>query len=109
MLDFELGKQFDVVTCLFSSIGYVQTVPNLRRAIQNMSDHLKPGGVLMIEPWFSRTQFLPNHVAALLIDQPTSRSRVWRLDGSKAAYRCLNSSISLAHRMASSISGSGTT
>ena len=84
MLDFELGKQFDVVTCLFSSIGYVQTVPNLRRAIQNMSDHLKPGGVLVIEPWFSRTQFLPNHVAALLIDQPDlkiARVALGRLEG----------------------------
>ncbi len=41
MLRFDLGKQFDVVMCLFSSIGYVQTVPKLRRAVQNMSAHLK--------------------------------------------------------------------
>jgi hypothetical protein len=45
-------------------------VSNLRRAIQNMSAHLKVGGVLIIEPWFNRAQFLPNHVAALLVDQP---------------------------------------
>lgn len=70
MLDFALAKQFDVVTCLFSSIGYVQTVPKLHQATQTMSDHLLSGGVLLVEPWFSRNQFLPGHVAALLVDQP---------------------------------------
>ncbi len=87
MLDFNLGKQFDVVTCLFSSIGYVQTVPNLHRAIKNMSVHLNPGGMLIIEPWFSRAQFLPNHVAALLVDQPDlkiARVAIGRLEGDLA-------------------------
>ena len=31
MTDFELGRTFDAVTCLFSSIGYVRTVEGLRR------------------------------------------------------------------------------
>src|SRR4051794_29635726 len=29
MVDFELSRRFDVVTCLFSAIGYVQTVENM--------------------------------------------------------------------------------
>lgn len=48
--DFELGRTFDVVTCLFSSIGYAQTEANLRLAIAAMARHLSPGGVLIVEP-----------------------------------------------------------
>ena len=70
MLDFDLGKQFDVVTCLFSSIGYVKTVPNMKRAVANMSCHLKPGGVLIIEPWFAPEDWNPKDVYATFIDQP---------------------------------------
>jgi ubiquinone/menaquinone biosynthesis C-methylase UbiE len=70
MLDFDLGKQFDVVTCLFSSIGYVKTVPNMKRAIANMSRHLKSGGVLVLEPWFAPEDWKPKDVFATFIDQP---------------------------------------
>src|SRR5215471_18329588 len=34
MVDFVLGRTFDVVTCLFSAIGYVKTLDNLSRAVQ---------------------------------------------------------------------------
>ena len=37
MLDFDLGETFDVITCLFSSIGYVMTLRRLNRTIENMS------------------------------------------------------------------------
>jgi ubiquinone/menaquinone biosynthesis C-methylase UbiE len=70
MLDFHLGRQFDVVTCLFSSIGYVRTVPNLKRAISNMCRHVKPGGVLVLEPWFTPEDWNPKDVFATFIDQP---------------------------------------
>jgi len=52
MLDFDLGTTFDVVTCLFSAIGYVKTLDRMRHAITNMARHLAPGGVLIVEPWF---------------------------------------------------------
>ena len=59
MRTLSLGKEFDVITCLFSSIGYVKTYANLRRTIRNFSKHLKNGGVVLIEPWFSKTTFYP--------------------------------------------------
>ena len=31
MIDMDLGKKFDVITCLFSSIGYVKTYSNLEQ------------------------------------------------------------------------------
>jgi len=57
MADFELGRRFDVVTCLFSSIGYVRTEERMRAAILCMRRHLEPGGVLLIEPWFTPEAF----------------------------------------------------
>jgi ubiquinone/menaquinone biosynthesis C-methylase UbiE len=70
MVNFSLNHQFDVITCLFSSVGYLVTVQRLYLAIQNMARHLKPGGVLLIEPWFTPEQWNPGHIHALFIDQP---------------------------------------
>lgn len=57
MVNLDLGKKFDVVTCLFSSIGYVKTYSNLRKAIKNFANHLKSGGVVIIEPWFRKETY----------------------------------------------------
>jgi len=70
MVDFGLGKQFDAITCLFSSIGYVKTTARLARAIQTMTNHLLPGGVLVVEPWFAPDQFNVGDVFSLFVDQP---------------------------------------
>jgi SAM-dependent methyltransferase len=51
MADFDLGRRFDAVTCLFSSVGYLATVERLRAAVGAMARHLEPGGVLVVEPW----------------------------------------------------------
>jgi ubiquinone/menaquinone biosynthesis C-methylase UbiE len=70
MSDFDLGKQFDVITCLFSSVGYVKTKARLNQAIQTMARHLVPGGVLIVEPWFTPEQWKTGRVSALFVDQP---------------------------------------
>ena len=70
MVDFGLGKQFDAITCLFSSIGYVKTKERLAQVIQNMTRHLLPGGVLIVEPWFTPDQWNPGSVHALFVNQP---------------------------------------
>jgi ubiquinone/menaquinone biosynthesis C-methylase UbiE len=70
MVHFELARQFDVVTCLFSSIGYVRTAENLRQAINCMAQHVVPGGVVLIEPWFTPDTWHPGTVHAVLIDEP---------------------------------------
>ena len=70
MTDFDLGRTFDVVTCLFSAIGYVKTLENLSRAVQCMAHHLAPGGVLLIEPWFTPETWRPGTVHARFIDEP---------------------------------------
>ncbi len=62
MTELNLGKQFDVITCLFSSIGYVKTKANLQKTIQNFAEHLLPGGIAIIEPWFTEENYLTGTV-----------------------------------------------
>ncbi len=57
MIKFHLKTEFDVILCLFSSIGYVKTYSNLEKTIVNFSNHLKKGGVLVVEPWFTKSTF----------------------------------------------------
>ena len=45
MSDFHLGRHYDAVICLFSSIGYVRTLDRVTHAIGRFRDHLAPGGV----------------------------------------------------------------
>ena len=59
MTDFDLGAKYDVVTCLFSAIGYVRTVDRMNRAIACMARHVKPGGALIVEPWFTPETWKP--------------------------------------------------
>ncbi len=70
MTDFDLGREFDVVTCLFSSIGYVKTKARLRQAIQTMVRHLVPGGVLLVEPWFAPEQWTVGRVGTVIVEKP---------------------------------------
>ena len=57
MTKLKLGQKFDVITCLFSSIGYMKTYSKLKTTIQSFARHLKTGGVLIIEPWFTKRAY----------------------------------------------------
>jgi SAM-dependent methyltransferase len=65
-----LPPAFDVVVCLFSSIGYVQTAARLEKAVCSMAEALSPKGILVIEPWFSPAQSRPHTVHAVYVDEP---------------------------------------
>lgn len=71
MLDFDLNQTFDVVACLFSSIGYAATNENLHLATKNMQKHTSAGGLLLIEPWFSPERFNSGVVHATFVNQPS--------------------------------------
>jgi ubiquinone/menaquinone biosynthesis C-methylase UbiE len=70
MRDFDLGRQFDIITCLFSAIGYMKTKTELQKAIRSMSRHLLPGGVLLIEPWFTPEQWGVGRVSTIVVEKP---------------------------------------
>lgn len=70
MTGFDLGRRFDVVLCLFSSIGYARDEERLRAAIAAMARHLEPGGLLVVEPWLAPDAWRDGHVAMLVLDEP---------------------------------------
>ena len=53
MAEFELSTRYDVVACLFSSIGYLLTMPRIVAALQQFRRHLRPNGIVIVEPWFA--------------------------------------------------------
>lgn len=57
MCDFSLPRKYDVVCCLFRSIAFVRTADRFTAAIGSMANHLTPGGILLIEPFFTPKSF----------------------------------------------------
>lgn len=69
MRSFNLGKQFDVLTCLFSSIAHLPTYRDLDRAIANFARHVKPDGLVIMEPFIDSNLYVPNVVHAPTVAQ----------------------------------------
>lgn len=70
MVDFDLPQRFDVVTCLFSAIGYMTTEERPRASVARMASHLLPGGLLIVEPWFRPEQWTEGAVSMNGVDEP---------------------------------------
>lgn len=70
MRDFDLGRRFSAVTCLFSSIGHMADQPELDAAVARFAAHLAPGGVVVVEPWWFPESFLSGYVAASVVEVP---------------------------------------
>jgi SAM-dependent methyltransferase len=51
MRTLNLGRSFDAVICLFSSIGYVTDPAEMRSAIGRLASHVAPDGVLILDGW----------------------------------------------------------
>jgi SAM-dependent methyltransferase len=70
MAGFRLGRTFGVVACLFSAVAYVRTPERLRAAVASMAEHLEPGGLLVVEPWFWPERYWTGTITANHVDQP---------------------------------------
>ncbi len=81
---FDLGRRFDVVVSLFSSIAYAHTRERFEQAVGSIARHLEPGGLALIEPWFAPDEFQADSLHAALVDRPevkiarVNRSRLER-------------------------------
>jgi SAM-dependent methyltransferase len=80
---FDLGRRFDAVTCLFSSIAYLVPVEELRRGVANLTRHLVDGGVLVVEPWVRPDDWDPAPLPRIDSGEGeglsvTRMTRVWR-------------------------------
>jgi len=57
MKDFSLGEKYDVVVCLFSSIGYLRSLGEITQTLRNFKEHLSDDGIIIVEPWFTPEEF----------------------------------------------------
>ena len=80
MMDFDLGRTYDVVTCLFSAIGIVRTFERLERAVICMARHVRPGGALIVEPWFTPEQWRP--AKPFILSGEVGADKVYRMSRS---------------------------
>lgn len=62
MCELRLRRTFDAVTCLGFAIAYMRDTAALDAAIARMAAHLVPGGVLVVEPWWTPERFIDGYV-----------------------------------------------
>lgn len=59
MAEVEVDEPYDALICLFSSIGYLLDEAALRRAAGRFAAAVRPGGVVLVEPWFTPDTWRP--------------------------------------------------
>jgi SAM-dependent methyltransferase len=69
MRDLDLGRRFDVVTCLFSAIGFAHDPDVLGQAAASLARHVADDGILLLEPWVTPEQWISNRPHALAAEQ----------------------------------------
>lgn len=71
MRNLEFIEQFDAVTCLFDSIGYVRTNDNLQQVFTSLNRALRAHGLLILEFW---------HAGAMIRDYSPHRVRNFEVE-----------------------------
>jgi dTDP-3-amino-3,4,6-trideoxy-alpha-D-glucopyranose N,N-dimethyltransferase len=61
MRTIDIGKTFDAVICLFSSIGYITGPTELRSTVVRLAAHVAPGGVLILDGWVRPDEWREGH------------------------------------------------
>jgi SAM-dependent methyltransferase len=70
MRDFKLEQRFDVILCLFSSIGYLKSAAETTQALRRFKAHLEPGGVAVVEGWFTPEEIRTGIPHMQTVDEP---------------------------------------
>jgi SAM-dependent methyltransferase len=89
MTSFKLKNRFDVITCLFSAIGHVKTKARMRGAVRNMASHLQSGGLMILEPWITPSNFRKGLIGSNFVDKPNlkiARVNISKVRGPVAAF-----------------------
>lgn len=98
MKTLKLGKQFDIITCLLSSIGYAKTYSNLERTMQNFSKHLKKGGLALIEPSHAKSLYVTGEPRITTYDGRDAKIARINVTKIRQATAVLNMNIVIAER-----------
>jgi cyclopropane fatty-acyl-phospholipid synthase-like methyltransferase len=84
MREFTVEVPYDVIICMFSSIGYLTDRAQLAAAAACFAASLPPGGLLVVEPWFTVEQWRvgnPNLQTYDSADLKLARGTVSSIDG----------------------------
>lgn len=68
MKEFEAGRKYDVVMCMFSSIGYVKTLENVEKTFENFRNNLADNGFIIVEPWLTPDVFMPGRFDVITVE-----------------------------------------
>ncbi len=83
MIGFNLDRHFDAIVAI-ASIGYVPSVRLLEQTLDGFYRHLRPGGIVIIEPWVRPEQWRDGHIEARFSDEAelkVARMSLSRRDG----------------------------
>ena len=78
MSDFSLPKTYDVVLCLFSSIGYLPSEEKIVAALGRFKKHLNPGGIILIGPWITPDDWQVGHTG--MVTAESNDLKLCRMD-----------------------------
>ena len=98
MKTLRLGKQFDAIVCLLSSIGYVKTPASLEKTIWNFSKHLKKGGLALIEPSHAKSAYANGEPRIITHDGKDAKIARINYTNFRQATAVLNMHILIAER-----------
>lgn len=74
---FDLGRTYDAIVCMCYGIAFTTSTDELRTVFERMYAHLEPGGVVVVEPWWTPETFLPGFfTASAYQDEHRAISRV---------------------------------
>jgi trans-aconitate methyltransferase len=69
MRTLDLGRRFDVVTSFFGTLGYSLDEERLGATVSRMAGHLRPGGVLVVDPWYPPDRWIDGLVNMTTVDE----------------------------------------
>ncbi|MDY7086195.1 MAG: class I SAM-dependent methyltransferase [Actinomycetota bacterium] len=68
MRDFDLGRTYDAVVLMCFSVAYSTTVAELNRTVARLAAHVRPGGVVVVEPWWFPERFVHGYAIASAVN-----------------------------------------
>lgn len=98
MKNFRLKKQFDVIICMFSSIGYVKTQINLNKTLKNFYNHTSKGGMLLLEPSNANSFYVSGNPSITTYDSKSTKITRINITKIKSTLAKLNMYIVIAEK-----------
>jgi ubiquinone/menaquinone biosynthesis C-methylase UbiE len=81
MSKMNIGRTYDIVTCLFGGIGHLTKEEDIIAAIDGFANHTNSGGVVIIEPFVTKESVHPTSIGILTLDKPDIK--IARVNASK--------------------------